>query len=291
MRELWGSPSLWNEKRTQVQIARKLGIDEETVRNRIKFLRESGFLLGWRLLPNPSLIDRESTFLYLELDGDEESKEHIISKLTKMEGVVNIASFYGQTLLITLYDDSKKSSAEKITKLGIRATPFIIPGMSVPNPLSTKMKSIDWQILRLMLRDAEKEADKVAKDLKISERTVRRRLSEMMTERAIFIMPIINLKRAGGIPYQLIILVEEDKKSEVDRLVASRIENLVFRASASKTGSIFGFTGANVAEGSEILNWVKKLPGVKAARMNIVEEILHVFDWLEGEVKTRANMP
>lgn len=89
MRELWGSPGLWNVRKTHADVARKLGIDEETVRNRIKYLKDSGFLLGWRLLPNPALLGRESEFLFLELE-DQDSKEEVISKLRAMDGVVII---------------------------------------------------------------------------------------------------------------------------------------------------------------------------------------------------------
>ena len=70
--------------------------------------------------------------------------------------------------------------------------------------------------------------------------------------------------------------------------MASRIDNLVFRADASENGSIFGFTGSNIAEGNELLRWVRRLPAVRSAKMNIVEEVVHVFDWLEREVERRS---
>ena len=50
-----------------------------------------------------------------------------------------------------------------------------------------------------------------------------------------------------------------------------------------------GFNGTNVAEGNEILKWVKKLPGVKTVRMNIVEYVVHVYDWLSKEADKRAK--
>ncbi len=65
------------------------------------------------------------------------------------------------------------------------------------------------------------------------------------------------------------------------------MDNLVFRAAASKNGSIFGFTGSNIAEGNELLKWVRQLNGIKSARLYISEEVLHVFDWLQPEVEQR----
>lgn len=289
MRELWGSPGLWNVKKTYVEIARKLGVDEETVRNRIKYLKQSGFLLGWRLLPNPGLFGRSSSFVFLEFESPD-LKEEAIPGLTKLEGAAVIASIYGNSLLVTLFDDKEMNSAKQVTKMATRAESFTTPGMNLPGLLSSRITVTDWHIIRLLLRDAEKKVPDIAKQVRLSTKSVNRRLNELMNSGAVFIVPLVNLTKAGGISYHLIVETEEGKKSEVDQLVASRIENLVFRASAAKNDLIFGFNGTNVAEGNEILKWVKKLPGVKSTRMNIVEQVVHAYDWLEKEVGRRANV-
>lgn len=289
MRELWGSPGLWNVKKTYVDLARRLGVDEETVRNRIKYLKDSGFLLGWRLVPNPVLLRRSPSFLFLELE-DQDSKDEIISRIGKMDGVVVIASIYGASMLITLFDDAEKNSEKKIMKMGIRAEAFTTPGINLPSLMPVKMTVTDWQIVRLLLENAEKKLSEIASEIRVSTKTVNRRLGEMMNSRAIFTMPLVNLKKAGGISYHMIIQCEEGKTSEVGALVGSRIDNLVFRAGAAKNDLIFGFNGTNVGEGNEILKWVKKLPGVKTVRMNIVEYVVHVFGWLSKEVDKRATV-
>jgi DNA-binding Lrp family transcriptional regulator len=288
MKELWGSPGIWNVKKTYVDIARRIGVDEETVRNRVKSLRETGFLVGWRLVPNPVLLDRSPAFMFLSFQ-DREAKEDAISKLARLDGTIVVTSFYGNDALISLYDDEERSSAKEITKSGIRAQTVTTPGINMPAPLAPKMTVTDWMIARAMIRNAEKSPEEIAKELKTSMRTVNRRLNSMMEERAIFIQPRVNLKAGGGVSYQLIVHAKEDKKSEVDQLVATRIGNLIFRASMPENGLIFGFIGSNVAEGTEILRWAKKIDGVSDARMNIVEDVVHVFDWLEREIDKKIE--
>jgi DNA-binding Lrp family transcriptional regulator len=287
MKELWGSPAVWNKKKTYVDIARKLGVDEETVRNRIKHLKENGFLLGWRLFPNPALLGRIPVFLFLEFE-DEDAKEVAIPDIAKMDGVTVISSFYGKNVLVSLYDDEQKDSAKKISKAGIRAQTLTTPGISMPAPLQVKVTEMDWKIVYVMLRDAEKDATEVARELKASTRTINRRLNSLMEARAIFITPLVDLKTGGGVSYQLLVHTEEGRRSEIDQLVSSKIDNLVFKAGMPPSGLIFGFNGQNIAEGTELLKWVKKVKGVKSAKMNIVENVVHVFDWLEKEVKARA---
>ena len=288
MKELWGSPGLWSQKKTYVEIARKLGVDEETVRNRVRILKESGFLLGWRLLPNLALFGRSSYFVFLEFQN-EEDKEKAIPKIAGQGGVIVIANIYGNSLLVTMADDPKINSAKKVSELAEKAESFTTPGMNLPGVLSFKMTKTDWQIIKLMVRDAERKVTDIAKEVKLSTKSVNRRLNEMMNSRAIFIMPVVDLRKAGGISYQLLVEAGEGKKSKVNEAVSSKIPNLVFRASAAKNDLIFGFNGTNIAEGSEILKLVKKVPEVKSAKLNIVENVVHVYDWIEKEVEKYAT--
>lgn len=279
MRELWGSPDIWNTKRSYTAIAAKLGVDEETVRNRVKHLRDIGFLLGYRLIPNPMLLGRSFTSLRIEFPS-RDSKEAAIPRLAQMDGVVNIGSTYDKSLLVTLLatpdqDFSKMTGVEgeisPVPGLGLRTTKF-------------HMTRLDWEIVILLLRDAERKIDEIANELSVSTRTVKRRLNMMMSEAAIFTMPMVDLKKTEGISYQLRVQSEPGKKSEVEKSIVTKIGDVVFRASDSQNGSVFGFTGANVAEGNDILEWVKQQPGVRSATMTIAERVIQVFDWIEAEV-------
>jgi len=285
MRELWGSPDVWNTKKSYTEIASKLGVDEETVRNRIKHLRDSGFLLGYRIVPNPALLGRAFASLHIEFK-DRDSKQAAIPRLARTGGVINIGSTYDKSVLVTLFADENQDFQKLIADVGIDGQVSQVPRLGL-RTTSYRMTRLDWEIVSLMLRDAERKLDEIAKQLKVSTRTVKRRLNMMMDEAAIFAMPIVDLRKTEGISYQLRVQVEPDKKSQVEKQVTSKIGNVVFRASDSQNGSIFGFTGANVAEGNEILEWVKDQPGVESATMNIAEKVVHAFDWLEGEVAKR----
>jgi DNA-binding Lrp family transcriptional regulator len=287
MRELWGSPGRWNVKKSYADVAKRLGVDEETVRNRLKRLRESGFLLGWRLVPNPALMRRSSVMQHLVF-GSPESKQRAVSLLARMEGVVVVASLYGSGIVTTLFDTSDHTASRRLATLGARAKPSTMPGMSFP-PTTFQMTPTDWEIVRLMLRDAERNVNEVAAELKVSARTVKRRLDSMMASSAIFIMPMIDQAKSNGVAYQLFVESDPRQKAEVDRLVSSKIPNLVFRAADSSDTLIFGFTGKNVIEGRDVVEWAKRQPGVRSARINIVEEVVYAFRWLESEAARFQN--
>jgi DNA-binding Lrp family transcriptional regulator len=219
---------------------------------------------------------------------DRESKQAAIPRLAQMDGVINIGSAYDTSLLVTVLADQDQDFSKLIVGLGVEGEVSWVPGLGL-RTTSFRMTRLDWEIVSLLLRDAEKKLDEIAKQLKVSTRTVKRRLNMMMKETAIFTMPMVDLRKTEGISYQLRVQSEQGKKLEVEKSVVAKIGNVVFRASDSENGSVFGFTGANVAEGSDILEWVRQQPGVKAASMSIAERVVQVFDWIESEVERRLK--
>lgn len=286
---MWGSPSRWNARKSYSEIANRLGIDEETVRNRLRRMREGGFLLGWRLFPNPQLMDRESVFLYMSLKRSESSDE-AIRRLSACEGVVTITKLLGNNLLVMVLDDRDHRSVEEIENLAIHESTVKAPGMKLPDT-SFRMTSLDWRIVAGMGRNAELPVAAIAAELGISARTVKNRLNRMMDSSAIFIMPLTDVRKTVGVAYQLIVESCDGRLGEVDRLVSGRIRNIVFKAFDSTRNVIFGFTGRNLAEGSQIEKWISEQPEVCSARLNIVEEVIYVFGWLDDEARKRASSP
>ncbi|OLE71615.1 hypothetical protein AUF78_01200 [archaeon 13_1_20CM_2_51_12] len=287
MRELWGSPDIWNIKKSYIEIAAKLGVDEETVRNRVKHLKDTGFLIGYRLVPNPALLGRTFASLRIEFQ-DRESKQVAIPHLAKVEGVINIGSTYDKSVLVTLLANQDQDFSKLIVGMGVEGEVSWVPGLGI-RTTKFRMTKLDWEIVSLLLREAERKLDELAEQLKVSTRTVKRRLNVMMKETAIFTMPMVDLRKTEGISYQLRVQSEKGRKSEVEKSVVAKIGNVIFRASDSQDGSVFGFTGANVAEGNDILEWVKQQPGVISASMTIAERVVQVFDWIESEVERRVR--
>lgn len=286
MRELWGSPSRWNARRTYLDVASKLGVDEETVRNRLRRLRESGYLKGWRVLPNPAVFGRESRMVFLELDS--KSKEEKISTLSQMDGVVTVASVYDKGAIVTYFDNSGHEVSRQIAQARDTGSAREIGGMRFP-PASFAMTSTDWLIVRLVLRNAERNVEEVAREAKLSARTVRRRLNQMMDASAIAVMPVIDQSKSGGVSYTFIIECKKGRMSEVEGAASSRIGNVGFKGTYSDDGLIFGFFARNVSEGKEFQKWVEGHPGVQSVTMNLVDEVVYAYDWLERETKQRAN--
>ena len=284
--ELRGSVGFWNTKKTYLEIAQRIGVDEETVRNRIKHLKEDGLFLGWRLLPNPMVLNRKTSFLLMKSAGLS-SKKETISRIESSDGVVQVINYYGDELLITLFDDSQKRSSDQILKMGEVKSP-IVSEINVP-PTCFQMTALDWKICGQLLRNAERKIADITAVVGVSEKTVKRRLNKMLESSAIFILPMIDLRKMSGVAYDLMIQSQSDKKAQVESLVLSRVTNLVFVTGDSSNGSFITFATSNISEGDEIFQMVKERPEVKSATLSVIEEVKHDFIWLVDECERRSK--
>src|SRR5207302_7313989 len=208
--------------------------------------------------------------------------------LANIEGVINIGSTYDKSVLVTLLANQDQDFSKLIVGTGVEGEVSWVPGLGI-RTTKYRMAKLDWEVVSFLLRDAERKLDEVAKQLKVSTRTVKRRLNSMMKEAAIFTMPMVDLRKTEGISYQLRVQIEQGKKLEVEKSVVAKIGNVVVSASDSENGSGVGFTGSNVAEGSDVLEWVKQQPGVISASMTIAEMVGQVFAWIESEVERRMR--
>jgi len=290
IRELAGSPSQWNVKKSHAAIAKKLRVDEETVRNRLRRMKQEGYLQGWRLIPNPALIGRRAAFLLIGFE-DSNTKEKAIDKLLHTDGVVVVAKFYDKTVIVTLFHENGQAQiAHEIQRTisAINGNPLTSWNASFPENLQ-KLEPLDWEILQRLMSDPERRLPELARELRISSRTAKRRINKMMASYAFFLIPIVNLRKIGGVPCQFIVECAEAKKREADKAIVAKFDEMTFRDIASPTHSVFGVTCTNIAEGEEIAKWIKTQPGVSTVWLNIVEEPIHSYEWLEKKVKARSN--
>jgi DNA-binding Lrp family transcriptional regulator len=200
MREMESPESFrWNIRESYASIAKRLGVDEETVRKRVERVRQSGILQGWQLIINPHLIGRESASIELEV-GSESAKNSAISQLKLTEGIISILSFHGRQLQVGFYYRNEKALARQISLMesicGCRGS--MLWNVSFP-PFRLKMSRTDWMILDALRKDPRTKLSDLAREVKVSTRTLNRRIERMIQGWAFFLHAAIDLKKLGGL--------------------------------------------------------------------------------------------
>jgi DNA-binding Lrp family transcriptional regulator len=290
MREMSSSPSQWNVRRSYVDVARKLGVDEETVRNRLKMMKEMGLLRGWRLILNANILDMKSSNVLLGFPTAD-AKAEAIPRIRKVPGTVLIQDFYGETLQVAIFTREDEDPERALTASQGIDDAKVVTSWRVRLPSSEhRPKEIDWRIIGMMLRDADRKLPEIASGVKASTRTVKRRVNMMMASSVFFMQPLLDLKKAMGVtPCHLLIKCAPSEKRRIDDLVASRFDRIVFRLTNSDTHSIFVILCMNIGEMKEVLGWARSQKGVELARTDIMEQQEYVHEWLERVVHDRVG--
>jgi hypothetical protein len=239
---------------------------------------------------DPIQKSQKNLELMLELDDDIEKKDEAIAQLTRMDGVVLIQSFYGKSLQVTIFSGTEKELQQKLKIITSISRIKIFTHWKVKLPrCNLKPRQIDWMIIGALLKNADRKIPDIARELKVSAKTVKRRISIMMESSAFFMQPILDLKKVSGtLPCQLLVQCSEEKKPMIDNLITSKFERIVFSLTDSATHSIFTIICVNLAEAQSILKEVQKQEGVRLAKMEIIEELIYVHDWLAKEVRKGA---
>jgi len=286
-----GSPrsTQWNVRESYSSIAKRVGVDEETVRKRIRRQEKLGILQGWRAAIHPNLIDCVDAYIDLEV-GNNERKDEIISQLKFLEGVVVITNFEGRGLSALFYTEPGVALSRKIQLIRTMCGAEEFIWASFLPPCDMNPSETDWRIIWSMRNDPRKSLSDIAKEAKVTTRTVNRRLSFLTEHRALFLMGLPNFRQTTGITGNFLMFCPDRKrKYAVSESLISKFENTAFSAETANY-LMFNIYFHNLSEAETSYGWIKKLEGVEKVKMRIMKDLIFLSDWLDEQMKKRFKM-
>lgn len=145
----------WNVRETYSSIAKRIGVDEETIRRRLKRAERLGSLAGWMMMFSPRLIGCEAASMDLEVE-DEEKKDKAIGEIARADGVVKILNFRGRGLQVSLYyqNENEEALKRKTEIIGsiCGTSELTVWRLGFPQP-NVRMTVTDWKIVEVMLEE------------------------------------------------------------------------------------------------------------------------------------------
>jgi DNA-binding Lrp family transcriptional regulator len=258
------------------EIARKLGCDDVTIRNRFRKLQEEGFMSVWRLTVNPSHFGLKAVDIVAEVEP-ESAKRDMIRKLRLVEGVVRIVNFYGKTLqLLLLYktEESRSRAVELVSRITNSERVTLLPRI-LPKSQTRRLKETDMAIIGALAMDARKPLNEVAKNLRLSSRTVKNRLEKLRSEKTLLTFPELNI---GDIPNIVPVSLSysyarKEVKDSVDASILSHFDsNYLWGMFSGPEQAFIVLTAPSIASAQRFLDWAKKQVGIASAQINIPVE-------------------
>ena len=295
LRELY-SPA-WlrkSERESYALVAKKIGVDDQTVRNTVAKMQGSGLLAGWTIIPNPRILGMLCGSVLVKAgESVTQSMDKVVSRLQDIEGLVVIYSFLDEPgfRLVFFYEDDQ--DFERKTRLFSSICGVSQPYASwkIPYPGSRmKLKKTDWQIIRCLLKNSRKSASEIATEIGVSTRTARRRLEAMTADNCFFPHPIVDVKRIDGFLYHFVISYADKKaKATVDESSRRTVQGIIFVYANAELHTVIGSLCQNISEARQISGWLSAQRGTKEVTARVLEEIIYVRNWIDHEIEKRVR--
>jgi DNA-binding Lrp family transcriptional regulator len=280
----------WNFREPRSQLAQRYGVSSETIRLKLKRLRQTGGVSEWRLIINPSLFG--SFLASIELDvRDPDEKRITMSNLSQIDGVVNILNFYSKSLRVLFYCEDEGSLERKISLV------CLICGSSrdeaiwwrLPLPACRmKFRGTDWKILYALRKDPYRKAASIANELRTTVRTVNRRLSLMTSDYVGWLMPIRRMAKSKGLTCSYLVQGEIEDRL-LDELISSVSGITDFSARWSRDLCSRTVALQNISLAEELASSIKNLPNFTTVRMSLPKEFIAVDGWIDERLERLAR--
>ena len=273
-------------------VARKLDIDEVTVRKRIKKMQGSGFLQYWMVLVNPRLLGLGIAQLLFDVLSSS-TKYDLIEKLKLLPGAFVLVDCFGSSMYFSFFyqdETSLQRQVELVSKI-TSAKDMVFRSTPIPE-CKVKLAVTDWRIIRSLHKNPRKSYGSVARELGVSSRTVKRRLQRMVDEKAVFVVPSMNPGALDGVIQADLLVSHENPRSKAEtdgKFMALWDDHLARAEIGDKEHSFFNLFVKNVSQAHEVLDWTKRQPGVRSARIDLVQDRIEFYPLLSGELAEKLR--
>lgn len=274
-------------------IAKTLGVDGKTVKLRIRRMEKQGFIKYYQVYPNYRLLGVEGLAGYLlEVSGIKEKYE-AIEKISLLDRVVQIYNFVGNTFCVDFaYSDARDHDKRLslIRELSRCSSNIKFDEIVVP-PTRITFDNLDWRIIKSIRYQAFKRVSKVADELGVSLKTVRKRLERMISNKGFVIAPIIN---PGEVPntitYGMLFFLEEDKMKKTVPQVLDAFRSSCFLAHTPSTGNVLLINFATtLGQTEDALLQARSIEGVTEVRQYVLKELREYSEWMDREIEKKIE--
>jgi DNA-binding Lrp family transcriptional regulator len=257
-------------------LARDLQVDQATVRRRMRRFQESGVLVDWYLGVNPALTGHRIANVWLEVEtqGD---KRKIVERLLMVRGVERVCNYLGSRLSFVLVfreDEELGAALKQATDMaGLGKVFYEVGAVPPPNLIPS---ATDMALIGSLGQDPWKPNAAVARELRLSTRTVKRRITRLSENGAIYMLPVLDLRAIQGIlPVELVVYyTSTDERYAVNKRVMAQIRDEVVFSRTAESHGYFALNVVNAARLDNIQRWAKQEKGVKGVHTEVLQEVI-----------------
>ncbi len=275
-------------------IGKKLGLDEKTVRVRVRKMENSGFIKYYQAMPNVALFGLRSMGSYRFEALNLSTKFAVVETVHEIPGLIETLDYLGPFLSMEIVGVSTPDVQETAQALAKRFELNLknLGSRVVTEPL-TKLNRLDWQVIQRLRYDAQSGAKEIARTLSSTPRMVGYRISKLLNSGAISIRAVINAqKQEGLIFYEMEVAINEAKHATVAKSLREKFEKRLWSMTTPSPGviviSLFGFT---LGEPENSAMETLKMEGVRRCSLFVLKEVIEPRppSWVDALIEKKIS--
>ena len=269
--------SFTDRRVSPLAIGRKLGLDEKTVRIRVKKMEDDGFIKYYQAMPNLALFQLKNMNTYRFETLNIATKHRVTQYIQELPFIVEAIDYLGQVASISISGTSSEKIDQVASVLANRFELYkwILGSRIIKEPVSVADR-LDWQIIQELRYDALSGVKELSESLSMTPRMVEYRIKKLLGSGMLLVRAITNSQRQQGlIFYELEMSVDVTKQYEVikrlSEIYAEKLWSVRTLAAGVVLGNFFAFT---LAEPEEAYVNTLKLEGVRSCSLFIFKETI-----------------
>jgi DNA-binding Lrp family transcriptional regulator len=269
--------SFTDRRVSPLAIGRKLGLDEKTVRIRVKKMEDDGFIKYYQAMPNLALFQLKNMNTYRFETLNIATKHRVTQYIQELPFIVEAIDYLGQVASISISGTSSEEIDQVASVLANRFELYkwILGSRIIKEPVSVADR-LDWQIIQELRYDALSGVKELSESLSMTPRMVEYRIKKLLGSGMLLVRAITNSqKQQGLIFYELEMSVDVTKQYEVikrlSEIYAEKLWSVRALAAGVVLGNFFAFT---LAEPEEAYVNTLKLEGVRSCSLFIFKETI-----------------
>ncbi len=216
-----------------------------------------------------------------------------------------VCNHFGEELIVVLYYKSEEDLNKDIDNIKKMINPAYL--ICTPRPFPecrATLTRTDWMIIKSLQKDPWKPYSSISKELKISTKTVKRRVTKLSDDGAIYLLVDVNMKSLEGIiPVDLFIFYNNDSSNitsaskdktrmQLQEYLADQL--IFFEPNYASDMDHFALVLTNISKSQEIKKWVSEKEGIKQAQVSILLDIFpqhKLYQELVEDMVRRQQQP
>lgn len=269
------------------EIGMMLGLDEKTVRVRVRRMENSGFIKYYQAMPNLALFGLRSMGSYRFEALNLSTKFVVVETVHEVPGLIEVLDYLGPFLSMEIAGVSTVD-VEKIARALAKRYELNLMNLgsrAVREPLS-KLDRLDWQVVQKLRYDARSGAKEIPSAISATPRMVGYRISKLLDSGAMSIRAVIDAQKQEGLLfYELEVAMDEEKQGAVARSLREKFgKRLWSMKNPSSSVIVVSLFGVTLEEPENAVMDTLKMEGVRRCAIFMLKEVIE-----PGEIKVHPQ--